>query len=90
MAALFGGDPGFAVRLNAQLPLYGLRWCAILLNEFLPARWQRRVFAGTAHEWPAAKARQLGKAELWLGDCLRLLDRTDRPLLDLLPLLPKR
>jgi len=90
MDTLFGTDPGFAVRLNAQLPLYGLRWCAILLNEFLPARWQRRVFAGTAGDWPAAKARQLARAELWLGECLRLLDPASGPVAGFLPLLPKR
>ncbi len=31
---------------TAYLPLFGLRWVLILLNEFIPERWQRRVLAG--------------------------------------------
>ena len=44
--ALYGDDPAFAARLAAYLPLFGLRWVLILLNEFIPERWQRRVLAG--------------------------------------------
>ena len=25
------------------MPLYGLRWCAIILGELLPERWQHRI-----------------------------------------------
>lgn len=66
-------DAGFAARLSAHLPLYGLRWSLILLNEFLPERWSRRVFAGQAPDWAAAKARQVRKAHLWLDAVDRLL-----------------
>lgn len=66
-------DPAFAARLSAHLPLYGLRWSLILLNEFLPDRWRRRVFAGQAPDWAAAKTRQLHKAHLWLDAVDRLL-----------------
>jgi len=76
-AAVFGADPGFAVRLAAQAPLYGLRWTLILLNEFLPERWQRRVFAGTAAGWAEAKAVQLGKARAWLSEAARLAASRD-------------
>jgi hypothetical protein len=58
----YGADPDFPARLAAFLPLYGIRWIAIILSEFLPARWEQRVFAGAAPEWAAAKARQLAKA----------------------------
>lgn len=65
--ALFGDDPAFAVRLAAQKPLYALRWCLIILNEFLPDRWQRRLYAGgDAAGWTLAKAAQLAKARALL------------------------
>lgn len=33
-------------RVRIVLPLYGLKWCVILLNEFIPADLARRRFAG--------------------------------------------
>ncbi len=39
-----------------------LRWVLILLNEFIPERWQRRVLAGRDGSWSEAKARQLAQA----------------------------
>jgi len=64
---LYGGDRGFADRLRAYLPLFGLRWVLILLNEFIPDRWQRRVLAGDAGSWSDAKARQLSRAREFLA-----------------------
>lgn len=68
-------DATLDLRFDALLPLYGLRWCTILLNEFLPARWGRRLHAGagTASLWSTAKAVQLAKAEGWLAEVRRLL-----------------
>jgi len=63
---LYGGDPAFARRLFAYLPLFGLRWVLILLNEFIPERWERRVLAGAAGSWSDAKARQLAHARDFL------------------------
>jgi hypothetical protein len=63
---LYGGDPAFAQRLSAYLPLFGLRWVLILLNEFIPERWQRRVLAGDAGGWSDAKVRQLARAREFL------------------------
>jgi hypothetical protein len=40
-----------------------LRWCLILLNEFLPERWFRRVYADGGLDHTAAQTRQLDKAE---------------------------
>src|SRR5262249_8026349 len=61
--AVYGdADPGFATRLAALEPLFGLRWVLILLNEFVPERWRQRVAAGETTPWPHAKARQLGHA----------------------------
>jgi hypothetical protein len=60
--ALFGADPSFGLRLATLYPLFGLRWVLILLNEFLPDRWHRRLLAGEGSDWAEAKARQLGRA----------------------------
>jgi hypothetical protein len=53
--------------LTAYFHLFGLRWVLILLNEFLPARWQRRVLAGASEDWAAAKAAQLAGAAAFLA-----------------------
>jgi hypothetical protein len=64
---LYGGDPAFAARLRAYLPLFGLRWMMILLNEFVPERWHHRVLAGDQDSWSDAKARQLARAREFLA-----------------------
>jgi hypothetical protein len=63
-------DETYGARLSALWPLFGLRWCLILLNEFLPERWFRRVYADGGLDHTAAQARQLEKAE----DMLRLVE----------------
>ena len=45
---IFADDSSFAERLQAYLPLFGLRWCLILLNEFLPERLRQRIHADQA------------------------------------------
>ena len=64
---IFSDDDHFSKRLELLYPLYGLRWCMILLNEFLPESWRRRVYAGTdpdgAEAHARAKQRQLAKAQ---------------------------
>jgi hypothetical protein len=56
-------DDGFAARFDALYPLFGMIWCLILLNEFLPERWRRRVAAGNTTDAAGAQARQLQAAE---------------------------
>lgn len=63
IAVLYDVDHAFQRRFSLLYPLIGLRWCMILLNEFLPERWQRRQFAGTDATADEAQARQLTKAE---------------------------
>jgi hypothetical protein len=63
---LYGDDPRFAARLSAFYPLFGLRWVLILLNEFHPERWRRRILAGASDGWAAAKDRQLRAARAML------------------------
>jgi aminoglycoside phosphotransferase (APT) family kinase protein len=65
---LYGGDDrAFARRLSAYLPLFGCRWVLIMLNEFIPELWRRRILAGDSGSWSEAKARQLGKARDFLA-----------------------
>jgi hypothetical protein len=66
MAELHCADREFCARLRRLLPLYVLRWCLILLNEFRPLHWARRAGA-SGGDRAAAKARQLAKAEAMLG-----------------------
>jgi hypothetical protein len=55
--------PEAADRFEALFPLFGLKWCLILLNEFLPAHLARRKFAGMSdHEIATRQAEQLDKA----------------------------
>jgi thiamine kinase-like enzyme len=63
-----GPDAAFATRLKILLPLYRLRWCFIILNEFLPDRWQRRQAAGNQQQRQTVLAQQLVKA-------IQMLDR---------------
>ena len=66
-ARLYGGDPAFERRLDAYLPLFALRWTLIVLNEFIPERWERRLMSGMAKSWTDAKADQLAKARAMLA-----------------------
>ena len=61
-AEVYKVDSGFLSRFEREAPLYGLRWALIVLGEFLPEVWQRRLAAGAAADAPAARARQLAKA----------------------------
>lgn len=72
--AIYGHDGTFESRLFYLYPLYGLRWCMILLNEFLPERWQRRAYAG-ADDRAAAQTRQLEAARRLLASLANDGDR---------------
>jgi hypothetical protein len=55
--------PEAAGRIAAIYPLYGLKWCLILLNEFLPYHILRRQFAGmSTHECARRQTEQLAKS----------------------------
>jgi hypothetical protein len=60
--ALQASDPLLPQRLDLFLPAMVVLWCLILLNEFLPERWTRRVLAGVSDERGIVQARQLQKA----------------------------
>ena len=55
--------PGLVRRLEIVYALSGLRWCLIILNEFLPDIWQQRVSASDAAlDRRVDQERQLAKA----------------------------
>lgn len=67
-SGLAGFDsPGFRARVAQLLPVYRLKWCCILLNEFLPADSGRRTFSDPGHDHSARKCAQLEKALHALG-----------------------
>ena len=64
----FESDPGFFDRFRAASPIYGLKWCLILLNEFFPDQFGRRRFAKSAElDWDTARGEQLKKARQMLA-----------------------
>jgi hypothetical protein len=67
LLAHFG--PAHAERLTALLPLFALRWCAIVLSDLLPERRAHRVAANSrADDIRIIAAAQLAKAERLLGE----------------------
>ncbi len=71
LADIYRDDETYGARLSALWPLFGLRWCLILLNEFLPERWFRRVYADADRDREIAQARQLEKC----GGMLRRVEK---------------
>jgi hypothetical protein len=69
MSDIFSNDQFFSERLKVYHPLYGLRWCMILLNEFLPKVWKIRKHANKEKEdnYLAIKKIQLEKAKIYLS-----------------------
>ena len=65
MLELFSNAPQFESRLHAAMPLYGLRWAMIVLNEFLPGYTDRRQNAGESDSYDPLKSQiiQLDKAK---------------------------
>ena len=60
--------PAHAERLAALLPLFALRWCAIVLSDLLPERRAHRIAANSHNDDIAViAAAQLAKAEQLLG-----------------------
>ena len=59
MIALFSNDKDFEKRLNASLPLYGIRWTVIILNEFLPEYSTRRKLARNSNLYKQKKEKSL-------------------------------
>ena len=64
--AVYGSDSNFPNRFRALYCLIGLRWCMILLNEFLPERMARRRAAGRVDQRTSMLKGQLRKADMLL------------------------
>lgn len=59
---------GEAQRLSILMPLYVIRWCAIILGELLPERWQHRQESRAAlGTWDEARRAQIAKARALLA-----------------------
>ena len=65
MLKLFSNDLNFKNRLQAALPLFGMRWIMILLNEFLPGLIEKRKKASNVNNYDKNMIRetQLKKAK---------------------------
>jgi hypothetical protein len=72
--AVAGGlaEPGpFRGRVGLLMPVYRLKWCCIVLNEFVRVGGSRRQFAHQGGDCEAVKARQLEKARRVLHSVTR-------------------
>jgi hypothetical protein len=58
---------GYHDRVEVLLPVYMIKWCCILLNDFLPEGDARRRFAETVKDQDERKAEQLRKARTMLA-----------------------
>lgn len=67
---IFKADKTFSQRLSAYLPLYGLRWCLILLNEYLQHGAAHRLHADPmkATDLAEIRAEQLNKSRMLLQE----------------------
>jgi hypothetical protein len=60
------GDAGIRGRVALLLPVYELKWCCIMLNEFLPVGDDRRSFARADESHDMRHLKQLQKVEATL------------------------
>ena len=58
MTKLYSSDNYFVERLDAAMPLYGLRWALIILNEYLPGFAERRKFAGKTETYNIIRSQE--------------------------------
>ena len=75
MKTLFSDDLNFNSRFKLCHPLYGLRWCMILLNEFLPNVWEVRKHANSEKNnyHSEIKKLQLDKATDYLREIKKIV-----------------
>ncbi|MCK5230046.1 MAG: hypothetical protein KAR13_07260, partial [Desulfobulbaceae bacterium] len=65
LSAVSSEPDSLKLRINLLLPVYRIKWCFIILNDFLPESDRRRAFAGS--DSPDRRRRiQLQKAEKYL------------------------
>jgi hypothetical protein len=61
------GDAGIRDRVDLLLPVYELKWCCIMLNEFLPVGDDRRSFARADESHDMRRLKQLHKVDAALA-----------------------
>lgn len=66
----------FVVRCRVLLPLYRVKWCGIILNEFVRSDHGRRAFALGAHAAEERKAEQLSAARRCLASVREIFHGT--------------
>lgn len=67
IVAHMADDERLAARVETFYPLFGLKWCLILLNEFIPEHMMRRGFSNTARvDKSQLLVDQLAKARIML------------------------
>jgi hypothetical protein len=62
----FGAGHALPVRIRVAYVLYALKWCTIVLNEFVPELLQRRLFANPGLHAEEVQRQQLDKARAML------------------------
>jgi len=71
MLDCFGADCDLPERLALSYPLFGLKWCTIMLNEFVPKFLERREFAiDSGADREDVRMRQLVKSEQMLRNIM--------------------
>jgi thiamine kinase-like enzyme len=66
IVAELSDPPMYRARIGILLPVYRIKWCCILLNNFLQVGAERRKFADEEPERDVVKERQLQKAVILL------------------------
>ena len=71
---LFSRDASFSKRLNAYLPLYGIRWCLIILNVYLRSGAENRLHANPQKDFDLTKTciEQLSKSRMLLQEVMEI------------------
>jgi phosphotransferase family enzyme len=67
VASQFPNAHELEARVEALLPVYRVKWCCILLNEFIPETASRRAYARRGEVADSAKSLQLDKARAALA-----------------------
>lgn len=72
LAEIFSSDSRWARRVEALYPLFALKWCMILLNEFRPDQIERRRYVDRdPQKIDAIQRQQLDAARALLAETLR-------------------
>lgn len=71
---IFSRDSSFSKRLNAYLPLYGIRWCLIVLNVYLRSGAENRLHANSEKDFDLTKTcnEQLSKSRKLLQEIVEI------------------